>query len=388
MSTWSDRQTQSRKTLAKLIAALTAVGLVVLFVAVWAFNSFARVEPGFVGLVRNGGPFDNRNFQRVITPADGITNVGMFSTVSEYPTTDRYDYVQPGEYGAAPEAGDDLSTDRYRTRTKDGLDVGVQGQWRYQLNTDPRVLEAFDAKFGTRTYSVPGTTDRIKVSDGDQGIAVFIAGQLRPIQQEALRAGIGSASGEELDPSFALLRNLSADPNQLAEAGAAAGAATDNAAKFSSLSESISTSFAGRLNEQLGTADVDGRPQPFLINPRFTLQQVFPSPDTQARIQDVRTAVANLAKANADAAADVAAANGAAQKAKAEAQGRKDSAALDADALVEKQRGYNSCTTCAEIDKTAAQGAAQREANSGFKTAPQVWAPGNAAGPFVPVPQR
>jgi hypothetical protein len=368
----------------KLIAIVAAVAVLVVGVLIYVFNSFARVEPGFVGLVRNGGPFDNRNFQKVITPADGVTNVGMFSTVSEYPTTDRYDYVQPGEYGARPEDGDDLQTDRYRTRTKDGLDVGVQGQWRYVVNTDPAVLEQFDAKFGTRSYSVPGSPDeRVRVSDGDRGMAVFIAGQLRPIQQEALRAGIGSANGEELDPSFALLRNLSADPNTLANA---TPPTTDNAAKFAQLSDSISGAFVNRLNEQLGTAIVDGKPQPFLIAPRFTLQQVYPSPDTQSRIQDVRTAVANLAKANADAAANVAAANGEAQRTAAEAEGRRLVAEKEAQAQVLRQQGYAACTTCADMDKIRAQGEAQAAANAGWKTAPQIYAPGSDAG-FLQAPR-
>lgn len=366
------------------IAALVVLALI--GGTVYLFNAFARVDAGVVGLVRNGGPFDNRNFQKVITTADGITFVGWGSTVSEYPTTDRYDYVQPGEYGAPPEAGDDLVTDRYRTRTRDGLDVGVQGQWRYVLNTDERVLEQFDAKFGTRTYAVPGTDERVRVSDGDQGMAVFIAGQLRPIQQEALRGGIGSADGQELDPSFALLRNLSADPSQLAQANAAGTPTADNAAKFAQLSEAISATFTSRLNEQLGTATVDGRPQPFLLNARFTLQQVFPSPDTQQRIQDVRTAVANLAKANADAAAAVAAANGAAQKAVADAEGRRLTAQKDAEAQIERQRGYNACTTCAEIDRLNAQGEAQKKANEGWGTPPQVYAPGFQGG-FLPQPR-
>ena len=78
---------------------------------------------------------------------------------------------------ADPSAGDDLSTDKYRTRTKDGIDVGVAGQWRYTLNVDPAVLEAFDAKFGTRTYAVPGSDERIRVADGDQGVAGRERGQ-------------------------------------------------------------------------------------------------------------------------------------------------------------------------------------------------------------------
>lgn len=371
----------------KLIAVLVIAAVLLIGVLIYAFNSFTRAEPGTVLLVRNGGAFTARTFQQVVEPADGVAWIGWGSTASEYPTTERFDYVQPGEYGKAPETGDDLTTDRYRTRTKDGQDVGIQGQWRYTVNTDERVLEQFDAKYGTRSYGVPGTDERVRVSDGDQGMAVFIAGQLRSIQQEAMRAGIGSVNGPDLDPSFALLNNLSADPNQLAQATAAAASATNTAGTFTSVSDAISKAAIDGFNAQLGTVMVDGKPQPFLTNIRFTLQQVYPSPETQQRIEGVRSSVAQLAQANAEAAKNVAEANGAAQKAIAEAEGRRLTAEKDAAAQVARQAGYNACSTCAEIDRVAAQGEAQKAANSGWGTPPQVYAPGSTSG-FIPVPQR
>jgi regulator of protease activity HflC (stomatin/prohibitin superfamily) len=371
----------------KLLVKTVAIGAVVLLamtgVLIWVFNSYGRVEPGFVGLVRNGGPFDNRDVIRVITPADGRVNIGFASTISEYPTTDRYDNMIPGVYGADPAQGDDLNNDAYRTRTKDGYDIGVKGQWRYTLNTaDPQVLEAFDATYGTRSYAVPGTDERVRVSDGDQGMAVFIGGQLRPVQEEAVRQALGSTTGAQLDPSLGLLTQTSADPAEIAKANANLANATDSSGTFTTISDNVSKVAQLRINQQLGAkvtsdADANDPSKAYILNVRYTLQGISLSPDTAEKVQGVRDSIANLAKANADAAANVAAATGAAQKAKADAQGRKDAAALDADAQVEKQRGYNSCPTCAEIDKTNAQGQAQKEANSGWGDhAPQVWAPG------------
>ena len=366
----------------KLIAIGAAVAVLVVGVLIYAFNSFARVEPGFVGLVRNGGPFDNRNVTGVITPADGITNVGFASTVSQYPTSERFDDVAPGVYGEDPGSGDSLGIDRYRTRTKDGQDVGVQGQWRYTLNTDRAVLEEFDQKYGTRTYAVPGTDERVRVSDGDQGMAVFIYNQLRQTQQEAIRQGIGGVTGAQLDPSLGLLTVTSTDPGALAKANAELAAAGDSTQTFINVSKAVSDVGAARINEQLGAA----ADKPYFLGVRFTLQAIAPSPDTAQKVQQVRNSVADLAKANADAAAQVAAANGAAQKAVAEAEGRRLTAEKDAAAQVARQAGYNACSTCAEIDRVNAQGEAQKLANSGWGTPPQVYAPGFQGG-FLPQPR-
>ena len=65
-----------------------AVGAVVLVIAalVWAGNAFASTDPGFIGLVRNGGPFDNTQLQRdgtgaptVVPPGSALTAIGFAS---------------------------------------------------------------------------------------------------------------------------------------------------------------------------------------------------------------------------------------------------------------------------------------------------------------------
>jgi hypothetical protein len=381
MSNYREFRDASRSRFTKLIAIGVVVGLLVVGVGVYLANSLARVEPGYVGVVRNGGWFANRDFQRLLYVGDGMTNVGWGSTVNSYPTSDIYDSVEPGAYGSNPSDGDTGSVDAYRVRTKDGKDTGVSGQFRYQINPDPKVLEAFDAKFGLRDYGLPGEEDRFRVYDGTDGLRAYIFNQLRQPQEAAMQTGFGGTNGAQLDPSLALLSVNSTDPAEIAKANAAVSEGTGSAGTFSTLSDTISAAAVTEFDKTLGT--VDGKP--YFVNVRFSLRGIAPSPDDLRRVDEIRGSISNLAKSNADAAANVAAANGAAQKALAEANGRKAAAAADADALVEKQRGYNSCTTCAEIDKTAAQGAAQRDANSGWKSAPQVYAPGNPAGPFVPL---
>jgi hypothetical protein len=352
---WSDRLRDNEPSslpVKRLIAvALVAILALISIFQIW--NGFNRAEPGFVTVVRNGGPLDDRSFRQILAPNDGMTWTGLYSTLSDYPTTERFDNVRPGRFGDDPAAGDDLATDFYRTRTKDGIDVGIQGQWKYVLNTDPKVLEQFDTAYGQRTYAVPGTDERVKVSDGDQGMAVFIAGQVRPVQQEALRQGIGDIAGEQLDPSIALLKSATADPAQAAAAAAALAGAPSNTQVFTDLSNRISATFADRINAQLGG--------PYLTQARFTLQAIQIAPDTQDTINRVRTVSAQVAEANAAAAKQV-----------AEATGRAQAAAQDAQAQINRQAGYNACSVCADIDRIKAQG----EALKGLPAGIQVYAPG------------
>lgn len=340
---------------AKVLVALGVIVAIIALVTVW--NGFNRAEPGFVSVVRDGGPFDDRGVRQILTPADGLSWTGVQSTFSDYPTSERYDNVQPGEFGKDPGANDSLATDFYRTRTKDGVDVGIQGQWKYVLNLDPKVLEKFDTDYGQRTYAVPGSEDRVKVSDGDQGMAVFIAGQVRPIQQEAMRQAIGDVSCSQLEASCALLASASQTPEQAAAAQAALVNAPSNGQTFQAVSDAIGKRFEERINSQLGGA--------YLIGTRFTLQGIALPPNVADAISKTQAAIGQTAQANADAA-----------RLTAEARGRAEAAAADAQANVNRQNGYNACSTCAELDRIAKTGEALKNLPPNIT----VYAPGGGQG--------
>src|SRR4051812_24708429 len=65
------------------------VGLGVLGLALLLFVSGARVmrqDVGHVGVVRNGGPLDNRSIRQILMPGSGVTWAGWFSQrAHEYP---------------------------------------------------------------------------------------------------------------------------------------------------------------------------------------------------------------------------------------------------------------------------------------------------------------
>lgn len=332
------------------IVAVIAVVLAVL--GVMATFQTTSTDPGFTAVVRNGGPFDSKDIRQIVPPASGVTWTGWFSTVHEYPVTERYTNVVPGEEGADPSKGDTVDVDAYRTQTRDGVDVGVVGQFKFVLNTaddpahpdDPQLspLRAFDTAYGQRTYAVPGNADGKRVSpwDGDEGFATFLAVQVRPVAEETLRQVLGSTPCVQLVASCGVLQ--AADPGA---AAAALANAPDNGATFQKVADQISTLMATKVNASLGG--------PYLSSIHFSLTSIDLPPALKEGIGRVQTQ----------------------QAATAEANGRAQQAAADATANENRQRGYNSCPTCAQIDQIKAQGDALAKIPSGV----QVYAPGSSA---------
>lgn len=65
----------------RLVAAGVISVLAVILFVLFAFSGFglARMDAGHVGVVRNGGPFDDRNIRQVLQPAQSITWTGWLS---------------------------------------------------------------------------------------------------------------------------------------------------------------------------------------------------------------------------------------------------------------------------------------------------------------------
>ena len=61
--------------------------LVLAVFAVMATGCGASGNPGEIGVVRNGGPFDNTNIRQILPVGAGWTWVGFNSTVHFYPAS-------------------------------------------------------------------------------------------------------------------------------------------------------------------------------------------------------------------------------------------------------------------------------------------------------------
>lgn len=312
------------------------VGLVAL-ITVW--GAFQGGDTGHVGVIRNGGPFDNKDFRGLLPPNAGPTWIGLNSTVRDYPSTERWDNIVPGAEGADPAAGDTLLQDAYRTSTRDGVPVGLRTQFKYDVNQDEKVLAKFDQDYGQRTYPVPGTEDRKEVSDGDDGFAAWLVGQVRPVEEASLREIIANYNCTDFDTKCVYLKSAASansDPEALARQ---LQAAPPNSQVFQQVSDAVARQMETKLPSILGG--------PYLINVRVLFTGVDLGASSEATILRVQQAGAGAAQARADAAKEV-----------ANAQGRAAVALADAQANENRQRGYVNCPVCAQKELIAAQGEA------------------------------
>ncbi|MGI8593746.1 MAG: hypothetical protein ACR2ML_05170, partial [Solirubrobacteraceae bacterium] len=122
------------------------------------------------------GPFDGRSVSEVRQGGEGIKNIGMFNSQRCFPSTER-NYIVSSD----PSEGDRKSVDFVEVPTLDAVNVRIEGQALFRLNTDPATLSTFYRKFGVRTF------DGLHPYQGDDGWRSFLAIQFRPVLDNALR---------------------------------------------------------------------------------------------------------------------------------------------------------------------------------------------------------
>lgn len=312
-----------------LVAAILAATFIVWpgIVAIW---SWTKTDGGHVAVIRDGGPFDDNSIRDVLPVSSPLTWTGLYSQVHQYPAQVRY-------YDIVPVGDDRPGVNAYRTPTRDGVDVGLSARLNFSLNLDNGTLRQFDDAFGTRTYATVDGTQRLAPWEGDEGFATWLDTMIKPIIEETLRQQVASVDCEDLQASCALVRN--ADPNAVQ----AASANNDNAETLRRIQGAVNDALASNIAVRLGGD--------YLTNIQFSLTGV----DLPASIrQRIEGAQGEFAGASA-------------------AQARLNQAKLDADTNAERQRGYNQCPTCAEIDRIKAEGESLAKIPPGV----QVYAPGN-----------
>lgn len=293
----------------------TVVGVVlVIFVAfisflVWQNESFGSTDGGHVAIVRNGGPFDNTKIRQVLPPSSGRTNIGMYSTLHNYPTSQRFYTISSS--GSRADANESITVP-----TADGVNVGIEGSAYFTLNTEPNndygVLKEFDNKYGTREFRCTDSSQSLDVWDGDEGFSCFLDQVVAPIINNDLRVSIGDVKCAELVASCSLVQNTTAaiDKSNI-------GKGNVNLAR---IEQSISSSLSSDLNSTLGG--------PFFSNVRFNLAKVDLDPAVQRAISQAQAKFAQVSAAQADL-----------KQAQIQAQTNKA-----------RQAGYNSCHACQQID--------------------------------------
>jgi regulator of protease activity HflC (stomatin/prohibitin superfamily) len=262
--------------LTRVTAVAGIVGFVVaifLLIGVVAFfSSFRSEDGGHIGVVRNGGPFDNRNIRGLKSPGSGVGSIGLFSSLHNYPVTQR-NYIISSD----PSRGDRAGIDIFRAPTSDAVNVGVEGQVLFTLNTDPAVIKDFDTKYGLRTFPVTGGASRRHPYEGDEGFAAFLDVQFRPVLDNALRQEIAKYDCAELNAACRLVRSSQS---------ARSANGTQANGNLAQVQNAISQTLQSDLDSTLG-----GK---FVQNVRFRVSQVTLSPQVNSAVDQANAAKAQV----------------------------------------------------------------------------------------------
>lgn len=301
---------------------LTIAGLVTVVAFIAAANiaaSFDKTDGGEIAVVRNGGPFDNNKIRGdVIDPASGLTWIGFGSSLHKYPAQQRH-YTITADVGR----GDRTGVDVEQNPTSDGVEIGTEGTIFFTLTRDHALLKQFDDRFGTRKYPKPNG-ELVSAWDGDAGWSAFLDSVVRPVIGNNFRQQIGALPCVELLSSCALL--------QIGHPAPAAGPQTNGGpvapVAAGSVNNTNITKVQTALLEGLRTdlrATLQGD---FLTIDTVNLVRLTLPPKTQSAIDDTLAAYAKISEAQATVA--------------------KESA--NAEANIQKQRGYDACRVCGQID--------------------------------------
>ncbi len=294
--------------------AAIGIGLLVIIAALVALGSLSRTGPNEVGVVYNGGPLDKKTQRQLIPPASGLTWTGWLSQDPRlYPSEG-----SPRRYiiTSTPGRGDRVGVDDLRVPTADGIDVGLEAKISFTTGftgqPDDALVKEFDARFGNRTYPVPGQTGRLHPWEGDEGFGAFLDTEFRPVLDNALRETIGRFRCDELVSSCALLSNKGGSLDQRS------GAKTN--ANLVAVQKAIGDALNDDLSSNLGGS--------YFKSVQVVVSAVRLPDRVQTAVNDAQAQFAEVNKANADL-----------QKARIR---KKVNDALG--------RSYKNCPACAEID--------------------------------------
>lgn len=278
-----------------------------------ATGCYSTPEAGEIGVVRNGGPFDNKNIRQVVPNGAGNTWIGFSSEAHYYPidTQQRFFKMQRGGDADAPPI---------QVPTSDGVQVGIEGTFflntTFNNNQGQALVKDFDTQFATRTFNDNGT--EYHAYDGVAGWNAFLGSQIEPIVANNLRQVISNVRCSDLVSSCALVQNQ----------GKSVKLDLTKQKNSQKITE-IQTEVEKGLTEDLGAT----LRQPYFQNIRFILKNVDLPPKVQLAINDAQSAFAQISQA----------------------QARVQSAEADAKANEARQKGYSVCPQCARIDSIKAQ---------------------------------
>jgi regulator of protease activity HflC (stomatin/prohibitin superfamily) len=263
---------------ARRAATLTLALMTVLALFGVSGLKFARQPLGYVGVVRNGGPLDNRAVRQILLPGQRITFTGLFSQAPHnYPSVRA---LRSYTITADPSRGGRPGVDVVNVPTRDGVRVGLEGTvyLRFVGEEDPALLERFDATIGTRKFPLPNGQE-LFAWQGAAGFSAMLDAVFRPVLDNDLRREIGAFDCAELVASCALVRPSTRH------------AAAPTRSALRRIEEGIDRSLA---NDIVATIS-----QPYIRDLRFRLVRVTLPGTVQTAIDEAQAEYANVNGARA-----------------------------------------------------------------------------------------
>jgi regulator of protease activity HflC (stomatin/prohibitin superfamily) len=265
--------------MATLVAALIGVALIIGV----SGARVARQNVGYVGVVRNGGPFDTRTIRQILMPGQPLTWIGFFSEhPHQYPAANvnrTYTLTSDPRRGSRP--GVDVVT----VPTKDGVQVGVEATvfLRFVGERDLKVLERFDISFGTRRFRAADGEKRLYPWQGDDGFYAWLDNLFRPVLEYNLRREIGRYDCAELVASCSLVSSGKASTLVNFKSPGADSAA---------FADQLSAALEGDLTRTLG--------QPYFWNIRMRIARITLPKGVQAAVDDAQAKYVQVNGARAE----------------------------------------------------------------------------------------
>jgi regulator of protease activity HflC (stomatin/prohibitin superfamily) len=265
---WPYRRLTPRGARLTAIATIAGLGVVILLLLTGA--TFSRQDAGHVGVVRNGGPLDNRAIRQILMPGQRVTWTGMFSQAPrEYPASR---VVLVYTVTSDQRRGDRREVDYVTEPTKDGVLVGLEGTVFYHFIGERNIglLRRFDQTFGTRRFPEVGGSSSLYPWNGEDGWAAMLDATFRPVLDNDLRQEVGNFRCADLVASCSLVHRVSPTAADKANANA----------NVEAIQERLNRSLTEDLTQTLGGA--------YFWGVRVRLARVTLPPNVQDAVDHVQ----------------------------------------------------------------------------------------------------
>jgi hypothetical protein len=170
----------------------------------------ASQQIGTVGVVRNGGPFDNRAIREVLMPGQKLSWIGWYSQgPHSYPASNVTRIYEFGG-GGSSEDGAAAASSGPSMPTRDGVQMQLEGSvyLRFIGEKDINELAAFDMGPGTRKFG----PQSLYPWQGEEGFSATVAALLGPVLASDLRLQVGQFQCAQLVASCAIVREVVTEP--------------------------------------------------------------------------------------------------------------------------------------------------------------------------------